>query len=341
MFGVSSMLATRRRAPAGGAAPTISSTNYDQVDTAGGGAAVVLTGTNMAGVTSVDHGGTSVSPTSTTSTTVTYTAPAKSSGTYAVTVTSPDGTSGSISIESFSPSASLTMQGHWRANSTTGYSVSSGNGTWLDVSGNGRNATHATLAPVAGTPVNGHTPPDPAGGSGGGVGARLTTATTLGTFFGGATANRTFVFGLLKADTFTSNGTNFVGAPLMNDDGGFFALGLAGSGSSGNAYFYQWDANADECLGAVSTGVWYAVVGWFDTTHLNMQVNGAAATPVAHAGTSSSGTTFYLMRNYAAGSPAHDGPCLEAGITGNQTYGATEALKVLKYMRQRYALALT
>jgi hypothetical protein len=62
----------------------------------GGGTTVTLTGTNLAGATSVSFGGTAVKVSGDTGTQVTVTSPAGSAGSVNVTVTTPAGTSNAV-----------------------------------------------------------------------------------------------------------------------------------------------------------------------------------------------------------------------------------------------------
>lgn len=93
-----------RRASSAVAAPTLASLNYSLADTAGGGQNIIATGTNCASVTSILHAGISVSPISTTSTTVTYAAPAKVAGSaYTVNLVGPGGSSSTLPFEHWAP----------------------------------------------------------------------------------------------------------------------------------------------------------------------------------------------------------------------------------------------
>ncbi len=112
------------------AAPTLASLNYAQADIAGGGQSLVATGTNCAGVTAVNVWGTTVTPSSTTATTVTFAAPAHASGTTTVSLTSPGGTSGTIAFESWSPGQITGVDAYLDSNK--GVTASAGAvGTWV------------------------------------------------------------------------------------------------------------------------------------------------------------------------------------------------------------------
>lgn len=116
---------------AGGTPPAITSLNYTQGDTAGGGQAIVITGTNLSGATNVKIGGNNVSPSSSTSTTCTFTLPAHAAGVVTdVAVTTPGGTSATTSFEYWSPASasSATPTHRWTA---AGAPTSGGNATGL------------------------------------------------------------------------------------------------------------------------------------------------------------------------------------------------------------------
>lgn len=85
------------------AAPTLTSLNYTVGDIAGGGQSIVATGTNCATVTAVNIWGSTVAPSATTATTVTFTLPAHAAGTTTVSLTGPGGTSSTLAFESWYP----------------------------------------------------------------------------------------------------------------------------------------------------------------------------------------------------------------------------------------------
>lgn len=105
-------------------APTATSLNYAQADVLGGGADIVLTGTNLTGATSLTVGGTSATITGNTTTTVTFTPPAKTAGTYDVVVTTPGGSATlAASYEAWAPTTDAAVTSLDEApsyNATTG-----------------------------------------------------------------------------------------------------------------------------------------------------------------------------------------------------------------------------
>lgn len=87
-----------------GTPPTLISLNYDLADPVGGGQPIIITGTDMDSATSVLVGVTSATILENTSTSITFTMPAKSAGSYNVTVITVGGTSNGLPIEVWAPS---------------------------------------------------------------------------------------------------------------------------------------------------------------------------------------------------------------------------------------------
>jgi hypothetical protein len=141
------------------AAPTISSINYAQGDVAGGGQSIVLTGTNMSGVTTINvtmSAGTlsyTLSPSGTTATTVTFAITAHAAATGTFSVTNPGGTSGTIAFEFWSP-ASLSLSNWQKAN----YASAPWAGNASAGASTGRNLITAGSDPTTGATQGGFTP---------------------------------------------------------------------------------------------------------------------------------------------------------------------------------------
>lgn len=125
-------------------APTLASLNYALGDIAGGGQSIIATGTNCAGVTAVNIWGSTVVPSATTGTTVTFTLPAHAAGATTVSLTSPGGTSGTLAFESWSPVQVTGVDAYLDANKgvTGGLAVN----TWVDQSSNARSFTQSSGA---------------------------------------------------------------------------------------------------------------------------------------------------------------------------------------------------
>ena len=84
------------------AAPVLSSLNFTLADT-GGGDSITITGTNLASASSCTVGGTAATITANTSTSLTFTMPAKAAGSYSVQVTTAGGSSNTLALEAWSP----------------------------------------------------------------------------------------------------------------------------------------------------------------------------------------------------------------------------------------------
>jgi hypothetical protein len=84
------------------ATPALTSLNFDLADKAGG-TPITITGTDLGSATGCTVGGTSASITANTSTSLTFTMPAKTAGSYNVQVTTSAGSSNTLSIEAWSP----------------------------------------------------------------------------------------------------------------------------------------------------------------------------------------------------------------------------------------------
>lgn len=125
--------------------PTISSLNYSQGDTAGGGQSIVITGTNLDTVTVVDFGGSAATITGQTPTTCTVTLPAHAAGTVTVTATNPGG-SATTSFEFWTPAQITGIDAYLDANKGVTQGTSAGFcSQWDDQSGNALSLTQGTL----------------------------------------------------------------------------------------------------------------------------------------------------------------------------------------------------
>lgn len=119
-----------RAVKSAGAAPTVTSLNYDQGDVNGGGQDIIITGTNLTGATAVTFLGTSAtSYTVDSATQITATLPAHAAGTGNVEVTTPGG-SDTIAFEYWDPASVANIEHRWRADQ--GITTSGGNITQWD-----------------------------------------------------------------------------------------------------------------------------------------------------------------------------------------------------------------
>jgi hypothetical protein len=325
-------------------APFISSLNYTQGDTAGGGAPIVIFGSGFTGATLTDFGGTGATFAIISDNQIDAVLPAHAAGVVDLTVTTPGGTSNIAAFEFWSPldfgaGPSVLL----RADGTSGYTEAAGNGTFADASGFGRDATHATLAPPVGAAVEGNVPPDFNGVAGGN---RLTLPYTIGTLFG-TLKNKYFVWGLVKkfSGLATNGSTSFTGNASFNEASGFGAFGLADVGGGNlTAYGYHWDGTSRE---AVKTGLvydkWYLIAYWLDATlgasPVHIEVNAVAGSDSANALANAGTNSFIVGVNYS-GQDGNKGPILEIGTIPDYNPSPAERAKLFNYARQRYGLTL-
>jgi hypothetical protein len=90
----------------------LTSLDFDLCDTAGG-ESVTITGTDLADATAVTVGGTSATITANTETSLTFTTPAKTAGTYDVVVTTENGSSDPVSLEAWTPESISSAVKRW------------------------------------------------------------------------------------------------------------------------------------------------------------------------------------------------------------------------------------
>lgn len=92
--------------------PRLASLDYDVTDT-GGGDAITITGSNLAGAISCTQGGTACAITSNTDTSLTFTSVAKVAGSYPVVVTTAAGASNALALESWDPTLIPSIDGYF------------------------------------------------------------------------------------------------------------------------------------------------------------------------------------------------------------------------------------
>lgn len=92
--------------------PNLTSLDFDVADTDAGDS-ITITGTNLSSASSCTVGGTSATITNNTSTTLTFTMPAKAAGSYNVQVTTAAGSSNTLSIEAWNPGQIANIDGYF------------------------------------------------------------------------------------------------------------------------------------------------------------------------------------------------------------------------------------
>lgn len=306
------------------AAPTLTSSNYTQGDTAGGGQSIVLTGSGFTGVTGA--GGVTFLGTNATvytvdsDTQITAVLPAHAAGAGNIVVTHPtNGASNALAFEYWSP-ASLTTTGWWRAS----YSGS----PWADGSGNARDLAEATNPPATGAAQGGYTPSDFDG-----TNDKLSNATDITSFV--ATGAGTIV-ALFAADTaVAATGNTYDDATIIRD--GNTDLGLSFTTSGVTAYAYSGGYKQVPVACAADSAYRLAMMRW-DSTNLGLTLNSAAES------TTPCGALTVMTGNVIAGqgylgSKYFDGRLLELFCIASKLADA-DYTKTRKYCQQRYGVSV-
>lgn len=302
-------------------APVLTSLDYDLADKAGGDT-VTITGTDLDSATDVTVGGTSASITANTSTSLSFTMPAKTSGTYDVEVTTAGGTSNALSIEAWSP-VDLTLQGYWRA--------SYGGSPWAGVASaggsSGRDLTEATTPPAVGSAVNGRTPANFED-------ADLLGGAALTTYF---TVSSWSMWVLLYVDAVDSGG---------NGEGEVFSdsLGTWGMNTRNNSGdkigIENYDGGWKRVEVALTTGAWTLVQAKYDGVDLFIRTGNNSWTTLACGNNASMAGTIRVGVSRAAFARFFDGKMLEIALASSSGALSDASLtKVRKYLECRYDFA--
>ena len=308
--------------------PTIASINFTQVDIAGGGVALVITGTNLLGATAVNIGGSPTTPSSSTATTVTFSAPAHASGTgLTVTVTTPGGTSNNLpgNLEYWSPTQITGVTGVFDANK--GASISS----WADHAGVAGAATQGTGAqqPTVTSNAFGTLAGLTFGGSQRmGLGARQTMASALSAFF------------VAKWTSSKATPTDYVGnaaLTIVGDGSGGVQGGLgvaAGTVQIGDA-----NGSTQYSRGSGLNDGNPHLVGWtFDTGNQAKAYVGASQAGANQAFTYNTGWGWNTIGAGFLNAGNGDGfsGTLGAVITGNAVFSSGDITKLNLWAQQRW-----
>lgn len=310
-------------ASAGGVAtpaPVLTSANYTQGDTAGGGMPIVFTGTDLLGAT-VNVDGTPVAPTGNTSTTVTFTLPAHAPGVVNITVTTAGGTSNALSFEYWSPASLVSLTGWWRVP----YAGSPLTGV------TGGALSEATNPPAIGNAAR---------ALGGfntidfdGTNDVLQSSTDWGSLVSGAAGS---VFVLFNADTAAATAAAaYDDRPLVCDDNFGFNLGFSSGGICPAFYDGGWKPAVPSRV-ACSPGAWHlAKCRWSGGT-LGWGVDsGAMTTTAVGALQTLAGNKLTLGRVQISGMARFDGRIAEL-ITASSAIADADVTKIRNYCQQRY-----
>lgn len=304
----------------------LTSLNYSQADTAGG-ESITITGTGLDSASSCTVGGTSATITANTSTTLTFTTPAKAAGTYDVVVTTARGASNALSLVTWAPSElSLTLfnRASFSASPWAGTASAGVSGT--------KSLTEATNPPSVGSAVNSLTPADFDG-----TNDILNLSGTLATY---ATASAYSGWALVYVDAISTNAaSSFDNDAILSTTGGAaVAIYLKSTGVVGFRHFGGTSGEL-ALTRTFTTGTWQLVQWKYDGTNAKLRVNGGTRGSVAPDALAATTNPVAIGQNYA-GAQFLDGKILEIGLTNTAISDANED-KILAYARTRYTQALT
>ena len=343
-----------------GAPPTvITSVNYSQWDIDGGGADIVITGSGFTGKEPYIDGVAVPVYTVDNDTQITMTAPAHAAGMVNLTVGSGAGESNTVPIEYWSPH-SLVLAWWLRSDGAGGYTVLSGNGTMLDESGNGRDATSAgaNTPPIgAGADVlEGNVPPV-FGGTG------STDMLTAAALFKPIKADGTYYWHAFfaKPTQFVDNGIPHQNKPTLiggGNAGGFYLgqmwfkrnIEAPNIQNKIAAYHYDGLPRSTE-IGGLQPDGFYAGYSYYTggealpaDRKIYLHCNGTDAVPLTCGPVISWINNGNKIGRNEFSNQDFGGPIYEVLITGadaaSQNYGDAEGEKFMKYCRQRYGKAL-
>lgn len=307
--------------PPTAAAPVLSSLNHSQGDPLGGGASIVIIGTNLLDATQVSFGGTPATITANTATSITVTLPAKTAGTTTVSVTTLGGTSGTLPFEFWAPSTETTCTLLAERPNYNGTS-----GTWT-----ARTGTSPAQA-GAGKPTASNGAPVFAGSH------DLVCANTASLFKQSSPSEGTVFCVLNPSVANASGGTN----TEYNSDGVFcdYGRGSIGVGySSTNGWeAFLTDGTYHHAYVALSTGTMHSgLMRWKDSTTLDAQVDGGSFVTTSIGAYSTATTPVRLGVNYSGFK--HLNATMNAVATFNAKVSDAVATKCRLWAKQRHGAA--
>lgn len=312
-----------RRAGTPSAAPVLLSLNYDQGDTAGGGAPIVATGLDFTGgVPHIDGVAVGVftvdSPTQ-----ITFTLPPHAADVVDITIVGPGGASNALAFEYWDPTQLTSFARKW--------SASYSGAPWVGSGGNNL-ASIGASDPAVGAAVNGYTPADFDG-----TNDQLESINTAN-FVGSGNYG---VFTLVYVDSAAPTAANlYDNEAIWQHYSGNGGICVRDNGGTPQAVSWHHDGiGFIPAPVTMALGAWQLILGTYNGTNIQTTVNATGGTPVAVAAGYTSHNNFRVGGSSFA-TAQFDGKMLELfSMKANPTAG--EKTKALKYCRQRYALALT
>jgi hypothetical protein len=306
-------------------APTITALNYAQGNTAGGGADIVITGTDFTGATSVTFLGTNATGfTVDSATQITATLPAHAAGTGDVVVTGPGGSSAGFAFEYWDPTQLTNFARKW--------SASFAGPPWTDTGGDTLASIGGSADPAVGGAVNGYTPADFDG-----VDDQLAGTSTANLVGSGNYG----VFALAKPNTADATAANlYDNNAIWQHYSGNGGICVRDNGGTPQAVSWHHDGiGFIPAPVTMALGAWQLIAGTYDGTNIRTDVNATAGTPVAVAAGYSSHNVFRVGGSSFSASAYLDGEILEfVSMKAAPTNG--ERTKMLKYCRQKFGLTL-
>lgn len=316
----------------GAVAPTLSSANYTQGDTVGGGQPIVLTGTWDVGsavpqIDGVDLGAGTYTVDSATQ--ITFTLPAHAAGAASITVRDAGGTSGGLAFTYWGASA-LLLYGWWQAS----YAGSPWGGSASAGSSGSRPLSEATNPPTVGTPVGGFNP-----ASFDGVDDLLTAFGQGSDYYSAAAYSGWALVNLVSSHT--DSATAYLNDAILS------AATSAAHGvtvrSSGLVQAFSYDTSSgliDGPTSAFSFGVPQLVQWKYDGTNLKIRVNGGAWTSSARSNLGAAWDTQGMQYGKNPNSaPYLDGDALDLALT-NVAISDADFDRIRAYMNQRYGVSV-
>lgn len=305
------------------APPAITSLNYDQGDTAGGGQDIVITGTGFTGATAVTFLGTAAtSYTVDSDTQITAVLPAHAAGSGNVEVTGPGG-SDTIAFEFWGPT-SEGAAAHWAAD----YAGS----PWQDLV-TSEDLSEATNAPSVGTTVNGFDPADFDG-----TNDKLTSTSAASSFM---SASAYTGWALVRVRTASAGGTDYtdiysrdgiVGSASNAQDWG---VGVRSDNTVG--VYHYGGGNFDGVTVGITLNSWQLVQWKYDGTNLKLRVNGGSWGSIAKGSVASLAQSVLVGESQVAGTEYADMLLLDLGLDSS-AWSDASLDKLRKFVNQRYGM---
>lgn len=297
----------------GSGGPLIANVNYSQVDTAGGGAPLIITGSGFTGATAVANASSFIVNSDSQ---ITATMAAHAAGLIGLTVTTPLGVSNAKSVEYWDPSVA----------SPTGRFRGYPGAPWPNTGSVGGSASGAT-PPTVGPPLNGRNTAD----------FVHPQALTASGFADAYTPNNGFaVYALVKPRSLQAATTPYDDPAIWSDS--YLNIGITTSGLNVASYSSGWKKGSTPV--PCTTGEWHFIEASHDGTTMSFGVDGTTSSFAVGANQRPTGTYPPCIGQSVPSTMT----TLDAVHAEIVTFGAppdaTLALKMRRYFQQRYAVTV-